>query len=85
LQPDIIKLDISLVRGIHRNNGQRALASALVAFARDVDARVIAEGVEEQGELDALRDIGVPWAQGYYLGKPAPLPTNPAAIVVDHD
>ncbi len=83
LQPDIIKLDISLVRGIHRNKGQRALASALVAFAGDVDARVIAEGVEEQGELEALRDIGVPWAQGYYLGRPAPLPTNPAAIVVD--
>jgi EAL domain-containing protein (putative c-di-GMP-specific phosphodiesterase class I)/AmiR/NasT family two-component response regulator len=83
LQPDIIKLDISLVRGIHRNNGQRALASALVAFAGDVGARVIAEGVEEQGELDALRDVGVPWAQGYYLGRPAPLPTNPAAVVTD--
>lgn len=74
LQPDIIKLDISLVRGIHRNKGQRALGSALVAFAGDVGARVIAEGVEEQGELEALRDIGVPWAQGYYLGRPAPPP-----------
>ncbi len=81
LQPDIIKLDISLVRGIHRNSGQRALASALVAFAGDVGARVIAEGVEEQGELEALRDIGVLWAQGYYLGRPAALPTNPAGIV----
>jgi EAL domain-containing protein (putative c-di-GMP-specific phosphodiesterase class I) len=74
LQPDIIKLDISLVRGIHRSKGQRALASALVAFAADVGARVIAEGVEEKGELEALQDIGVPWAQGYYLGKPNPLP-----------
>jgi EAL domain-containing protein (putative c-di-GMP-specific phosphodiesterase class I)/CheY-like chemotaxis protein len=85
LQPDIIKLDISLVRGIHRNNGQRALASALVAFAGDVGARVIAEGVEEPGELEALRDIGVPWAQGYYLSRPAPLPTNPAGVVVGPD
>ncbi len=83
LQPDIIKLDISLVRGIHRSNGQRALARALVAFAGDVGALVIAEGVEEQGELDALRDIGVPWAQGYFLGRPAPLPTNPAAAVIE--
>jgi EAL domain-containing protein (putative c-di-GMP-specific phosphodiesterase class I)/AmiR/NasT family two-component response regulator len=81
LQPDIIKLDISLVRGIHRSNGQRALSSALVAFAADVGAHVIAEGIEEQGELDTLREIGVPWAQGYYLGKPAPLPGNPAAAV----
>ena len=78
LQPDIIKLDISLVRGIHRSKGQRALASALVAFAADVGARVIAEGVEEPGELDALRDIGVPWAQGFFLGRPVPLPDNPA-------
>jgi EAL domain-containing protein (putative c-di-GMP-specific phosphodiesterase class I) len=83
LQPDIIKLDISLVRGIHRSSGQRALASALVAFAADVEARVIAEGVEEAGELDTLREIGVTWAQGYYLGRPAPLPTNPAGVVVD--
>ncbi len=82
LQPDIIKLDISLVRGIHRSKGQRALASALVAFAGDVGARVIAEGVEERGELEVLQDIGVPWAQGYFLGKPVPLPDNPAWAVV---
>jgi EAL domain-containing protein (putative c-di-GMP-specific phosphodiesterase class I)/AmiR/NasT family two-component response regulator len=74
LRPDLIKLDMSLVRGIHRHPGQRALASALAAFARDVGARVIAEGVEEQAELDTLRSIGVPWAQGCYLGGPGPLP-----------
>jgi EAL domain-containing protein (putative c-di-GMP-specific phosphodiesterase class I)/CheY-like chemotaxis protein len=74
LQPDIIKLDISLVRGIHRSSGQRALSSALVAFAGDVGALIIAEGVEEPDELDALRDVGVSWAQGYYLGRPAPAP-----------
>jgi EAL domain-containing protein (putative c-di-GMP-specific phosphodiesterase class I)/AmiR/NasT family two-component response regulator len=82
LQPDIIKLDISLVRGIHRSKGQRALASALVAFAADVGARVIAEGVEESGELETLQEIGVPWAQGYFLGKPAALPGNPASLIV---
>jgi EAL domain-containing protein (putative c-di-GMP-specific phosphodiesterase class I)/CheY-like chemotaxis protein len=72
LEPDIIKLDISLVRGIHRNKGARALASALVAFAADVGAAVIAEGVEEAAELAELRDIGVHLAQGYYLGRPEP-------------
>jgi EAL domain-containing protein (putative c-di-GMP-specific phosphodiesterase class I)/AmiR/NasT family two-component response regulator len=70
LRPDIIKLDMSLVRGIHRSSGQRALASALVAFAKDVGARVIAEGVEEHEELDTLRTIGVQWAQGFHLGRP---------------
>jgi EAL domain-containing protein (putative c-di-GMP-specific phosphodiesterase class I)/CheY-like chemotaxis protein len=72
LEPDIIKLDISLVSGIHRSRGARALASALVAFAADVGAVVIAEGVEEGPELSGLRDIGVHWAQGYYLGRPQP-------------
>jgi EAL domain-containing protein (putative c-di-GMP-specific phosphodiesterase class I) len=76
LKPDIIKLDMSLVRGIHSNRGARALASALVAFAADVGAAVIAEGVEEAAELSGLRDIGVLMAQGYYLGRPAPLPAG---------
>jgi EAL domain-containing protein (putative c-di-GMP-specific phosphodiesterase class I) len=73
LRPDIIKLDQSLVRRIHSSTGQRALAAALVAFARDVGAHVIAEGVEEPAELDTLRSMGVPWAQGYHLGDPEPL------------
>ena len=72
LAPDIIKLDMSLVRGIHRSRPQRALARALVAFAADVGATVVAEGVEETAELDVLLDLAVPWAQGYYLGRPQP-------------
>lgn len=70
LAPDIIKLDMSLVRGIHRNRPQRALARALVAFAADVGATVVAEGVEEAAELEVLVDLEVPWAQGYLLGRP---------------
>ncbi len=70
LEPDIIKLDISLVSGLHRSRTKRAMTSALVAFAADIGATVIAEGVEEAAELAALRDLGVPWAQGYYLGRP---------------
>jgi EAL domain-containing protein (putative c-di-GMP-specific phosphodiesterase class I)/CheY-like chemotaxis protein len=72
LEPDIIKLDISLVNGIHRSRRARALASALVAFAADVGALVIAEGVEEEAELREVQHLGVPWAQGYYLGRPQP-------------
>ena len=74
--PDIIKLDISLVGGIHRNKAQRALASALVSFANEVGAQVVAEGVEEAAELAVVRDIGVPWAQGYYFGRPEPAPAS---------
>ena len=69
-----------MIRGIHRSRPQRALASALVAFAADVAAEVmIAEGVEQAAELEVLRDMGVRWAQGYYLGRPAP--ARPSARV----
>jgi EAL domain-containing protein (putative c-di-GMP-specific phosphodiesterase class I) len=80
LSPDIIKLDISLVSGIHRSRSQRALASALIAFATDVGATVIAEGIEEAEELVVLRDLGVPWGQGYYLGRPAPATAIPHLV-----
>lgn len=82
LEPDIIKLDISLVGGIHRSPTQRALAKALIAFAADVDATVIAEGVEHPDELRALRDLGLRWAQGFLLGRPEPTPSWPRPVLV---
>lgn len=74
LEPDIIKLDISLISGIEKSRSQRALASALVAFSADLGAIIIAEGVETAQELAVLGDIGVPWAQGYHLGRPEAFP-----------
>jgi EAL domain-containing protein (putative c-di-GMP-specific phosphodiesterase class I) len=73
LEPEVVKLDLSLTRGIDRDPARRALASALVSFGRDTGASVVAEGVETQGELEALRALGVPWAQGYLIGRPQPL------------
>jgi EAL domain-containing protein (putative c-di-GMP-specific phosphodiesterase class I) len=73
LTPDLIKLDMSLTRNINIDPARRALASALVAFARDTGSRIIAEGVETESELAALGSIGVEKAQGYFLGRPMPL------------
>ncbi len=70
LEPDIIKLDISLVAGIDRSTGQKALTRALLGFANEVGAHVIAEGIERPEELSVLQDLGVPWGQGYLLGRP---------------
>ena len=72
LAPDIIKLDIGLLRDFHYKSGQLAITNALVTFADDVGAQVIAEGVEDEAELELLQSLGVTWAQGYHLGKPAP-------------
>jgi EAL domain-containing protein (putative c-di-GMP-specific phosphodiesterase class I) len=74
LHPDVIKLDISLTRDIDHDVARRALAAALVTFAHDVGAQVIAEGVENGDELATLTQLGVTWAQGYFLGRPQPVP-----------
>ena len=73
LSPDIIKLDISISRDIDQDPVRRALAGALVAFANDVHAQVIAEGVENPREMKTLETLNVPWLQGFHLGRPGDL------------
>jgi len=73
LEPDILKLDMSLVRDIDRDPAKRALAGAMVGFAGRVNARIVAEGIERVEELDVLRDLGVNYGQGYLLSRPMPL------------
>jgi EAL domain-containing protein (putative c-di-GMP-specific phosphodiesterase class I) len=73
LQPDLIKLDSTITRDIDRDRARRALATALIAFGRETGSDVVAEGVEREGELRTLQRLGVTTAQGYYLGRPAPL------------
>jgi EAL domain-containing protein (putative c-di-GMP-specific phosphodiesterase class I) len=72
LVPDIIKLDIGLTRGIDQDPVRRALALSLVGFARDTGAGIVAEGIETAQELEALRDLGITWGQGYFLARPGP-------------
>ena len=73
LQPDIIKLDISLVRDIDRDPIKHALGSAVCVFAQQTGCTVIAEGVETAAEAQALKALGAAQAQGYYFGRPAAL------------
>lgn len=70
LAPDFIKLDRELVAGIDLDPVRRALATALVAFAAETGARILAEGVETQDELDVIRRLQVSCAQGFHLGRP---------------
>jgi PAS domain S-box-containing protein len=93
LRPDVIKLDRAMVSGIDADPARRALAAAVADFAASIGARVVAEGVEEIAELQAIRVAGIGWAQGYLFGQPGPPPViaaTPApsgvrAIVVDDD
>jgi EAL domain-containing protein (putative c-di-GMP-specific phosphodiesterase class I)/CheY-like chemotaxis protein len=74
LAPDFIKLDRSLIEGIEQGRPQQALASGLISFADKIGATIIAEGVERDPEVTALRGLGVSLAQGNFFARPAPLP-----------
>ncbi|MEZ5409892.1 MAG: EAL domain-containing protein [Acidimicrobiales bacterium] len=72
LRPAILKLDRALVAGIDGDEAKTALVEMLGLFANRVDAWVLAEGVETEGEAFSLVDLGVPLAQGWLFGRPAP-------------
>ena len=73
IDPEIIKLDISLTHQIDRDRKRRALAGALLEFARHTGSTIVAEGVETGEELATLRELGVNEAQGFHFGKPLKL------------
>ena len=73
LAPEVIKLDLSLTQGLDSDPARRALATALIFFAGEIGATIVAEGIETQAEVDALRTLGVGFGQGYFFGRPGPL------------
>jgi EAL domain-containing protein (putative c-di-GMP-specific phosphodiesterase class I) len=70
LRPDYVKFDIEWVRGIDRDPVRRALVSGLVYFGNETGCELIAEGIETDAELAALRELGIRLGQGYLLGRP---------------
>jgi len=70
VNPEILKLDRSLVSGIDEDPVRQSLASAIVSFARDVGAIVVSEGIESESELSCLTDLAVGCGQGFYLARP---------------
>lgn len=71
VEPDLVKLDRFLVTDIDSNKRKQAIVSALMQLCRDLDIRVICEGIEQEAEYRALLDIGVTLFQGYYFARPS--------------
>ncbi len=80
LQPEFVKLDISLVRDIDSDPTRQAMTAGMCHFAAQTGTVVVAEGIETESEAQMLLKIGVPLAgsdllgQGYLFGRPGPLP-----------
>jgi EAL domain-containing protein (putative c-di-GMP-specific phosphodiesterase class I)/CheY-like chemotaxis protein len=71
LEPEIVKLDMSLVRDIDRHPVKQRVVKAIANLCRELGSRVVGEGVETKAELDACTNAGVDLIQGYLLAKPA--------------
>ena len=72
LEPDVVKLDMSLVRDIEKTRTKRTLVASLAAVCRDLGMSVVSEGVETAAERDALIEVGCDLLQGYLFARPAP-------------
>lgn len=69
-QPDLLKLDMALIRGIDNDPVRQAIVESVLSMCQRLSIRVIAEGVETQEELLALQGMGIGLFQGYLLARP---------------
>jgi len=77
LRPDIVKLDMAIVRGIDQDPYRRTLVRSMNAMCRDFGIPLVAEGVETEAERTVLVDLGCEFIQGFLCGKPQALGTRP--------
>lgn len=69
-QPDIVKIDMDLVRGIDTHHARQAIVNGVTAICRELDIKVLAEGIETRAERDFLSSAGIRLMQGYWFSKP---------------
>jgi hypothetical protein len=83
LEPDLIKLDRSLVAGVEEDASRASLIASFVGYGRDSGAAVCAEGIETIGDLVRLADLDVTFGQGYAIARPGPPWPTPAPEAVE--
>ncbi|MHC2018511.1 EAL domain-containing protein [Methylobacterium sp. CM6247] len=69
-QPDLIKIDMDLLRGIDRDRARQVITAGILSIARQLGIEVIAEGIETQAEFATMRELGANLFQGYYFARP---------------
>jgi EAL domain-containing protein (putative c-di-GMP-specific phosphodiesterase class I) len=71
IRPEIVKLDMALVRDIDKDALKKRLVASVIQVSRDIGTLVVGEGVETAAERDTLIELGCHLLQGFLLGKPA--------------
>ena len=79
LQPDVVKLDMRLVRDVDSDHYKAGITSKLLEMARKLGIATIAEGIESEAEWRWFRDHGADYVQGYYIARPSCPPSRPFA------
>ena len=72
IRPDIIKIDRHLVHNLHTDELRYNIMEAVISFSKKSKMMTVAEGIENEGELDVVSELGVDAIQGYLVGKPTP-------------
>lgn len=70
IRPKYLKLDMKLIRDIHKNPLKKAIVASMVELSKSTGIELIAEGIEKESELQTLMDLGVQYGQGYFLQRP---------------
>jgi EAL domain-containing protein (putative c-di-GMP-specific phosphodiesterase class I) len=79
LPVDLLKIDVDFVRDLATNSASRHVVEAVVTLARAFGLQTVAEGVEDAAALEVVRELGVDFAQGYHIARPAPIDQRPPA------
>ena len=83
VNPDIVKLDRSLVAGVAKDPQRAALVASFASFATQTGGAVCAEGIERREDLRAIADLDIAYAQGFLLGRPAAAYTEGACAAAE--
>lgn len=81
LPVDLLKIDRAFIAGIRENPVNEAMVRSIGEVARVLGIRTVGEGIEDVETVEALRSLGVDFGQGYYLGRPAPVPVTESALM----
>jgi PAS domain S-box-containing protein len=73
-QPDILKIDGSLIKNILHNSYSLSIVKTIIAFAKTQNLQIVGEYVENRDIYEFLKELGIDYSQGYYFAKPEPLP-----------
>lgn len=71
VNPDVVKIDMELVQGIHDNEDKQALVKNLISYCKNKNVKIIAEGIEAVEDLKTVKDMGADFLQGYYAARPS--------------